>query len=500
MAFYLRAKKIDIETGEMPKVLMNEKEALNFGIHAGDHIGLSWHNRKRIFATVNLAENEIKPGEIGLFEEIWAKYPMKKDQIIEVAIVERPESVKALNKKVKGGILTYDEIHSIIADIVSRRLGPVETSYFVASSFARAYTRQELYYLTKSIAETGEQLRFSPNKIVVDKHSVGGLAGNRTTMVVVPIVAAFGLYIPKTSSRAITSPSGTADTMEVLAPVGFSMSRVKQMVMKNKVCMIWGGGLNIAPADDLIIQVTKPLSLEPFDKMVVSIMAKKVAMGIKYLIIDMPVGVTSKIPSMKVADDIEKKFIYLGKRFGIKVHVEKIFANEPVGRGVGPALESRDVLRVLQQKSNRPKDLEDKALILAGKLLEISGQVARGKGKSVAQEILQSGKAWKKMQVVIKEQGGDSTIDSDAVVLGGEYYRVLSQKAGKIESVDNKAIDEIARTLGAPAEKLAGIYLHKRVGQEVKKGSKLFTFYANRRERIELAKKAIEKIQIFTIS
>jgi AMP phosphorylase len=288
--------------------------------------------------------------------------------------------------------------------------------------------------------------------------------------------------------------------MEVLAPVGFSMSRVKQMVMKNKVCMIWGGGLNIAPADDLIIQVTKPLSLEPFDKMVVSIMAKKVAMGIKYLIIDMPVGVTSKIPSMKVADDIEKKFIYLGKRFGIKVHVEKIFANEPVGRGVGPALESRDVLRVLQQKSNRPKDLEDKALILAGKLLEISGQVARGKGKSVAQEILQSGKAWKKMQVVIKEQGGDSTIDSDAVVLGGEYYRVLSQKAGKIESVDNKAIDEIARTLGAPAEKLAGIYLHKRVGQEVKKGSKLFTFYANRRERIELAKKAIEKIQIFTIS
>ena len=500
MGFYLRAKKINIETGDTPKVLLNEQEALNFGIHAGDHIGLSWHNRKRIFASVNLTEKEIKPGQIGLFEEIWSKYPIRKDEIVEVAIVERPESVKAINKKLKGGVLNFEEIHSIIADIVSRRLGPVELSYFVASSFAQPYTPQELYYLTKSIAETGEQLKFPESKIVVDKHSVGGLAGNRTTMIVVPIVAAFGLYIPKTSSRAITSPSGTADTMEVLAPVGFSMKRIKQMVMKNKVCMIWGGGLNIAPADDLIIKVTRPLSLEPFDKMVVSIMAKKVAMGIKYLVIDMPVGLTSKIPTMAKANEIEKKFTYLGKRFGIKVHVEKILANEPVGRGVGPALESRDVLRVLQQKKNRPKDLENKALVLAGKLLEISGQVARGKGKSIAEEILISGKAWKKMQVVIKEQGGDSTIDSDSVALGGEYYRVLSSKVGKITAVDNKAIDEIARTLGAPSEKLAGIYLHKRIGQTVKKGSKLFTFYANRRERIALAKKAIEKISIFSIT
>lgn len=500
MGFYLRAKKLNIETGDAPKVLLNEQEALNFGIHAGDRIGLSWHRRKRIFATVNLAEKDVKPGEIGLFEEIWFKFPIKKDEIIEVAIVERPESINAIDKKLKGGILSYEEINSIIADIVSRRLGPVELSYFVASSFARPYTPKELYFLTKSIAETGDQLRFPDKKIVVDKHSVGGLAGNRTTMIVVPIVAAFGLYIPKTSSRAITSPAGTADTMEVLAPVGFSMKKIKQMVMKNKVCMIWGGGLNIAPADDLIIKVTKPLSLEPFDKMVVSIMAKKVAMGIKYLVIDMPMGPTSKIPNMTRANEIEKKFMYLGRRFGIKVHVEKIQAKEPIGRGVGPALETRDVLRVLQQKRNRPMDLENKALILAGKLLEISGQVARGKGKSIAKEILISGKAWKKMQVVIKEQGGNSNIDSDSVALGGEYYRVLSDKKGKITAVDNKAIDEIARTLGAPSEKLAGIYLHKRVGQTVKKGSKLFTFYANRRERINLAKKAIEKINIFTIS
>lgn len=499
MAFYLQAKKLNIETGDYPEVLLNEQEALNFGIHAGDQIGLSWYRQKRVFAVANLAEKEIRPGEIGLFEEIWRKYSVRKNEIIEVAMVKRPPSVHAINKKLVGKSLTYQEIYSIISDIVKRKLGSIELSYFVASSFVKSYSLRELYYLTKAIADTGEKLEL-PNKIVVDKHSVGGLAGNRTTMIVVPIVAAFGLFIPKTSSRSITSPSGTADTMEVIAPVGFSLKKITEMVLKNHACLIWGGGLNIAPADDLIIKVTRPLSLEPYDKMIVSIMAKKVAMGVKYLVIDMPVGPTTKIPTLKLAREIEKKFLYLGKKIGIKIQVFKIPAKEPIGRGIGPVLEARDVLRVLKQKQNRPKDLENKAVFLAGKLFELAGQVPRGQGKAAASEILEKGKAWKKMQAIIKNQGGNPHIDSDSVALGGEYLRVYSSKAGRITAVDNRAIDEIARTLGAPKEKPAGLYLHKRIGQSVKKGSKLFTFYAERKERIELAKKAIEKINIFSIT
>jgi len=339
-----------------------------------------------------------------------------------------------------------------------------------------------------------------PHRIIVDKHSVGGLAGNRTTMIAIPIIAAFGLYIPKTSSRAITSPAGTADTMEVLAPVSFSMRKIKEMVLKNKSCLIWGGGLSIAPADDLIIKVTRPLSLEPYDKMIVSIMAKKVAMGVKYLVIDMPVGPKTKIKTLKIANEIENKFLHLGKRFDIKIEVVKIPAKEPVGKGIGPALEARDVLRVLQRKHKRPLDLENKTLILAGKLLELAGQVQRGKGKAAATEILESGKAWKKMQAIIKSQGGNPNIDANSVTLGGEYFRVSSQKTGRVTAVDNRALDEIARTLGAPVEKMAGIYLHRRIGQRVKKGDKLFTFYAQNKDRIELAKKAIEKIEIYSIN
>jgi len=234
--------------------------------------------------------------------------------------------------------------------------------------------------------------------------------------------------------------------------------------------------------------------------MIVSIMAKKVAMGVKYLVIDMPVGPKTKIKTLKIANEIENKFLHLGKRFDIKIEVVKIPAKEPVGKGIGPALEARDVLRVLQRKHKRPLDLENKTLILAGKLLELAGQVQRGKGKAAATEILESGKAWKKMQAIIKSQGGNPNIDANSVTLGGEYFRVSSQKTGRVTAVDNRALDEIARTLGAPVEKMAGIYLHRRIGQRVKKGDKLFTFYAQNKDRIELAKKAIEKIEIYSIN
>lgn len=498
MPFYLRAKKLDIESGDFPEVILNETEARNFGIHPGDRVGLSWHKRKRFFAIVDVAEHEIRSGEIGLFEDIWMKYPLRKKEIIEVAMVERPPSIEAIKKKMRGEPLNYEEVFSIISDIVKHKIGKVETTYFVAASFEHHSSLEELYYLTKAMAETGEQLRL-PGKIVVDKHSIGGLAGNRTTMLVVPIIASLGLCIPKTSSRAITSPSGTADTMEVLAPVTFGMHRIKQMVQQNNACMIWGGGLSIAPADDLIIQVSRPLSLEPFDKMIVSIMAKKVAMAVRYLVIDMPYGQSTKVLTLAKAKELEEKFLYLGKKFQMKIKVVKMLAKEPIGRGVGPALEARDVLRVLQQKKLRPRDLEEKSVILAGELLELAGRAKMGQGRRMAKQAIVSGAAWKKMQDIIRTQGGHGSIDSDAVTLGGEYKRIFADQFGRISFVDNRAIDQIARTLGAPWEKPAGIHLHQRIGDQVKKGDKLYTLYAERRDRLELALRALEKNRIFTI-
>lgn len=496
MSYYLKIKKLDIKTGQSNIALLNVDEAMRYGIKAGDKIKICW-NSHSIIAEANTSHRRVKPGYIGLYKDIWENIKILPNTIVEIDFLERAKSIKAIKKRLLGKKLSYDDFYQIFSDISKGILTRTETTYFVASSFIRDYDNQELYYMTKAMAETGEMLKFPG--MVVDKHSVGGLAGNRTTMVVIPIIAALGLTIPKNSSRAITSPAGTSDTMEVLAPVSFSATEIKNIVKKAGGCLVWGGGLNLAPADDKILKVSYPLSMEPYDKMLVSIMAKKVASGVTHLIIDMPVGKTTKIPNMKIAKELEAKFKYIAKRFNIKIKVIIIETEDPVGMGVGPALEARDVLRVLQQKDNYPADLANKAIHLAGELLELSGKAKKGKGSLMAWQTLESGAAWKKMQQIIKLQGGNPDIDPNDIVLAAHKKYYNSTKSGRINFTDNKNINIIARILGAPADKLAGIYLNKEFDDHVKKGERLFTLYARTKERLHLADKALEKTSIFKI-
>jgi len=499
MAFVLRAKRFDLSTGGQPfVVVIRNEDGKNFGIHAGDRLVLQVDGKK-VIVQADLTHRRVKQGEIGLFREVWRENKIQNLQAVEISPFARPVSVEAIKKSLLGKKLRQADFDSIVQDIVNNRFGTTELTYFVASSFVREYSNQELYYLTKAIAVHGDQVRFN-KKIVADKHSVGGLAGNRTTMIVVPIIASIGVCIPKTSSRAITSPSGTSDTMEVLAPVAFSVEQIRKIVKKNSSCLVWGGGLQLAPADDRIIKVSRPLSLEPYSKMIVSIMAKKVAMGITHLVIDMPYGHSTKIPDLASAKRLAVRFRYLGKRFNIKIKVAMIEALEPIGQGIGPALEARDVLRVLQQKEYRPKDLEEKALKLAGMLIELIGMARKGTGSSVARDQLVSGRAWKAMQGIIKSQGGEPNLDSEDVTLGAKRFRVVAKHSGKIIKINNQAIDELARSLGAPDDKVGGLHLKKRLNEKVISGEVLYTCYASNTSRLSLAAAALKHIQVYTIS
>src|SRR3990167_1254332 len=230
------------------------------------------------------------------------------------------QAVSAIKKKLLGKKLSYHEIFSLMDEVAHETLGPILTTYFVAAGFKEGFSDQELYYLTKAMVNTGAKLHF--DGIVADKHSTGGLAGTRTTMILVPIIAAAGFKIPKNSSRAITTPAGTADTMEVLAPVTFSPSQIEKMVAKTGGCIVWGGHLGLAPADDVIIQVETPLSFESFDKIIISIMAKKIASGATHLVLDIPVGLTLKVNHFKDAEIIADKFKFLAKKFNIKVNID----------------------------------------------------------------------------------------------------------------------------------------------------------------------------------
>lgn len=409
------------------------------------------------------------------------------------------EAVKAIQKKLLGKKLSYKEIYNLMDEISRNRLSDILTTYFVAASFKEGFSEEELYQFTKAMVETGKQLKF--DGIVADKHSTGGVAGTRTTMLVVPIIAAAGFKIPKTSSRAITSPAGTADVMETIANVNFTTQQITDIVNKTGGCIVWGGHLGIAPADDIIIRIEEPLSFESFDKVIISIMAKKVAASTTHLILDIPVGSTMKIRHFSDAEKVAKKFKDLGKKFNMNVIADVNEMLEPAGRGVGPYLEARDVLYVLEQKPDRPAALEAKALRLAGKLLDICFKDAgmQKNGEDEARAILQDGRALEKFSEIVAAQGGKAHIESGSFHSKAHVYKVKSEKTGTIKHINNYHLNTLAKLLGAPKDHYAGIYLLKKLDETVKKGEPIMEFHACSKYLIEEAKVTVENIPIYEL-
>jgi putative thymidine phosphorylase len=408
-------------------------------------------------------------------------------------------TIKAIQKKLVGKKLTYKEIYAIMDEIAHERLSDILTTYFVASSFKEGYSEEELYYFTKAMVETGNRLKFKG--IVADKHSVGGIAGTRTTMIVVPIVAAYGYKIPKISSRAITTPAGTADVMEGIANVDFQPQEIVNIVEKVGGCIVWNGKLNIAPADDVIIRVEEPLMFESFDKIIISVMSKKIAAGTTHLVLDLPYGKTAKIHRLSDAQKVAKKFEMLAKKFNIKVAFDINEMLEPAGRGIGPILEARDVLYVLEQHIDRPLRLEAKALRLAGLLLDLCFKEEKKdlNGEEEARKILKNGLALKKFQEIVAAQGGDKEIKSSKLKLAKFKKDILATVSGKIKDINNYNLNTIAKILGAPKDKQAGIYLHKKLDHPVKKNEPIMTFYSNDPYLLKEAEVTMGNLPIFTI-
>ncbi|MFN4212407.1 MAG: thymidine phosphorylase [Microgenomates group bacterium] len=409
------------------------------------------------------------------------------------------KAIKAIQKKLLGKKLTYQEIYTIMDEIAHQRLSEILTTYFVASSFKEGYSSEELYLFTKAMVETGKKLKFKG--IVADKHSTGGVAGTRTTMIIVPIIAAAGFKIPKISSRAITTPAGTADVMEVLAQVDFPISDVEKIVNTVGGCIVWNGKLGIAPADDVIIKVEEPLSFESFDKIIISIMAKKVAASTTHLVLDIPVGKTMKIRHFADAEKVARKFKMLAARFGMKVVVDINETLEPAGRGIGPALEARDVLYVLEQKKDRPLKLEAKALRLAGKLLNIcfADSKIKKSGEKEAKKILTTGAALKKFKEIIKAQKGNDQISSDTFKIPSQKIEILSSRSGKIKDINNYNLNTIAKVLGAPNDKFAGIYLLKKIDEVVERKEPLAIFYSSSKYHLKEAEVTLKNFPIYEI-
>jgi len=479
----LTVEVLPIMTGGSRIAILSEEAAGSLGVHSSDRIRVKFGG-KEIVVIANIAEYYPKK-RIGLYEETTAALGVKGDEIVAVQLAPLPESLFNVRAKLRGERLREGDLVTIVKDVVERHLSSAEIAAFLTALSINGLSASENEALSRAMVATGKSLNFGKGPIL-DKHSVGGIPGDKTSMLVVPIVAAAGYTIPKTSSRAITSPAGTADRVETLCPVTLSIDEIKGVVAKTGGCLVWGGALELAPADDLFIQVEYPLGIDPM--LLPSILSKKKAMGATHVAVDIPTGMGAKIKTRTEAYTLASDFVDLGKRLGLNIQCALTFGDQPLGCGIGPALEAREALATLMGGGRA--DLRDKAVSLAGMLFEMVG-VENGRTK--AEEMIDSGKAEAKMREIIAAQGGNPKVQPDDIPVGPEHAEVKSEHPGKVIWLSTEDIVRIAREAGAPKEKGAGMILHAKLGETVHKGSVLFEIYAERSSKLasalELAKK-----------
>ncbi|MBQ0943908.1 thymidine phosphorylase family protein [Ideonella sp. 4Y16] len=436
-------------------------------------------NGQQIQAVLNVVDDEgiVRPGELGVSEDAFSRLAVAEGHAARIAPSEPPASLSALRRKIAGERLSREDLHAIVRDIAGARYSKIELAAFVVATNGQELERDEVLYLTEAMIAAGRRLDWQQavrGGPVVDKHCIGGIPGNRTSMLVVPIVAAHGMLCPKTSSRAITSPAGTADTMEVLAEVELPLERLQQIVRATNGCLAWGGTAELSPADDILISVERPLAIDSPGQMVASILSKKIAAGSTHLVLDIPVGPSAKVRTMPEAQRLRKLFEFVAGSLGLQLDVMITDGSQPIGRGIGPVLEARDVMAVLHNAPDAPADLRDKALRLAGRMIEFDPDVRGGEGWRIARDILDSGRALAQLQAIIDAQGRRA----EPPALGTLVHEVCAPQAGRMAAIDNLRLARIARLAGAPQVPGAGVDLLHKVGDAVAAGELLYRLHA----------------------
>ncbi len=485
-----KVKVFDIGAG-MPIIVLNETEAKQRDLFVGDRVEMEFKGKKTS-AIVDTSPTMVREGEVGVFIEIVDALKCGPGDRLFIVPLGKPASIDHIKKKLDGGELRPEEIDEIIQDLMGNKLSEAELAVFVAAVYAKGLNAEETVGLTNAVMRSGDTLELDVAPLV-DKHCVGGVAGNRTTMVVVPIMAAAGAYMPKTSSRAITSAAGTADTMETLCNVNFSKEEIRDMVVKTHGCIVWGGGAHLAPADDKLIRIRYPFRLDPRGMLLASIMAKKKAVGSKFLVIDIPIGRSTKLEDPTKAKDLAKDFIDIGNRLDIKTQVFLTDGSDPIGYGVGPALECKDVFEVLQGAG--PQDLFNKSCLLAGSLLEMSAIAPKGEGYSMAVGIIKSGKAFDKLREIVEAQGGSRNLRIDDLPVGKYKAEIYAEADGRVDFVSNTKVSRIARAAGAPKVKGAGIVLKVEHGDRIRKGEVVMELYSDSEASLDYALKVAAEVK-----
>ena len=484
----LRARRLGIDTFQHLVVFMRVDCPVcrSQGFSAQSRIEVRAQGRS-ILATLNLVVTDLLgPDEAALSESAWRSLGVVEGSLLEFRHPEPLASLSDLRAKLFGHRLDEAAMTRILGDIAAGRYSDLHLAAFIAAGAGRNMDLGETIALTRAMVSVGTRLTW-PGGPIVDKHCIGGIPGNRTTPIVVPIVAARGLVMPKTSSRAITSPAGTADTMETLAPVELDIAALQRVVEREHGCIAWGGAVQLSPADDVLIRVERPLDIDSQAQLVASVLSKKAAAGSGEVVIDIPVGATAKVRTAEAAQSLVEHLTKVGSAVSLHVRCVTTDGSQPVGRGVGPALEALDVLAVLDNDIAAPADLRERALRLAGEILEMAGRAPAGQGIAQAAEVLASGEARRKFDAIRVAQGGmrqpgRAPLRSD----------IVADADGTVLSIDNRRIARFAKLAGAPHAATAGLEMHVRLGEPVRRGQALFTLHAETQGEMEYAVRYVE--------
>lgn len=430
--------------------------------------------KREVIATLYQVENGwLGTDEAGLSESAWRRLQVADGDLISARHAPTIESLADVRRRIYGGRLDGRAFREIIGDIVGGRYVDIHLATFIAACSAFPLDLEEMTHLTRAMVDAGERLSWDA-PLVIDKHCVGGLPGNRTTPIVVAIAASLGLIMPKTSSRAITSPAGTADAMETLAPVDLDLAQMRRVVETEGGCIAWGGGVRLSPADDVLIRVERALDIDTEGQLIASVLSKKIAAGSTHVVLDLPVGPTAKVRTAEAAQSLSQHLTAIAEVFGLQTHCVVTDGAQPVGRGVGPALEGRDVLAVLQNAPSSPKDLRDRALTLAAAALELAGRAHEGESMAMAAAALDDGRAWAKFQRICEAQGG---LRAPPKAL--QTHAWTAKHSGYLAHINNRKISRLAKLAGAPEAKAAGVEMHVRLGEPVVAGQPLLTIHSD---------------------
>lgn len=484
-ASFLYLTRVGIYTHQEPVVYMRSDcdVCRSEGFRSQNRVRVTVGDRF-IICTLDVVTGDfLSHQDAGLSEAAWRLLGAREGDRATFSHPRPIESMGHVRGKLYGRPYTAESARLIIGDIAAGRYSDIQLSAYVTSCAADRLSAAETEAITAAMVDVGRRFTWPGDGPVMDKHCVGGLPGNRTTPIVVAIVAENGLTIPKTSSRAITSPAGTADTMEVITTVMLDFEQMRDVVREQSACLAWGGSVSLSPTDDIIIRVERALDLDSEGQLVASVISKKVAAGSTHVLLDLPVGPAAKVRSMELAERLSGMLVRTGTALGLQVRTHISDGSQPVGRGIGPALEARDVLSVLRCKEEAPRDLRERALTLAARLLCMGGVAASdAEAERMARETLESGRALRRFEAICRAQGGFREPP-----VAAHQYEITAGRAGVVVAINNRIISRLASLAGAPADPAAGLDLHVRIGDLVERDQPVMTVHAESPGELEYA-------------